>query len=237
MATFKDEQGNTVEAFTAQEVEAKLAEAKVGFEKESEQAITRLKEEHDKKVQESQGAVDSLKQEMEDLQSKLENINEKPEEHGGAQSENFKTLKSGFEKALKEKEEKINSLVDGLDKLSRARVNDQKDTLIKELSKNDAELKKKIDFHYSDTLKSMPENTIDEINARITAAYKLSYDGDRGPSALDIALGGGAGKSTFVAQGGQVEFSDGEKQIGNKLGITEEDRQKYGPRLTTKGGN
>jgi predicted small metal-binding protein len=95
----------------------------------------------------------------------------------------------------------------------------------------DEELAKKVKHHLSSTLSAMPEDTQEQIKAKVTAAYKLSSDAPLRVDPLSFALGG-TNRGVDVKSGAAAKpFTETEKVIGNKLGISDEDYKKYGNKV------
>lgn len=206
----KNEDGTEVEVFTPQEVDEKLkakeAELNSGWET---------------KINETKTALETAMADKKRIEEQMK---------GGGQGENFKTLKE----ALDKKDTEINELRTNMQKSEENRINEFRDTLIKKIVGTDKELEKKILFNFNETLKGVTAKNQEEISAKLQAAVKLSMD-NVSPSILQNAMNG-AGGPGFIpnSSNGPVEFSQTEKALGAKLGISEEDYKKYGPRLKTK---
>lgn len=205
----KLEDGTEVDALTPAEVQAKLNE------KEAE--VNKVWVDKNTEVQTQ---LTKLQTEKKDLEAKIA-------AGGGPQAENFKTLKEAMDK----KDADIVALNKKIDDDKVARVNEYRDTVVKKMSGTDKELEKKILLHFNETLRGMPAATQEEITKKLESALKLSVD-NMSPSVLAAAMGGG-GPGLPQNQGGAVEFSATEKALGAKLGISEEDYKKYGPKLKT----
>lgn len=196
-----------VEVFTQAEIDAKLGEKDKEWES---------------KMAEKDTSIQTIAKEKADLEAKL----------GGTKEDhpNFKALKE----ALKEKDTQMKALQDEVSNDKKMRLEEAMNTKIKNFSKGDDEVEKKIKLHLSSTLKGMPESTEDERMAKLTAAVKLSSDSE--PNILDgVMYNGMGGGGEYKSSGeGSVEFTSREKALGAKFGLTEEDYKKYGPRITKR---
>lgn len=208
----KNEDGSESEVFSAEEVASKLKEKETEVNNGWETKFNETKTALDK-------AVDDKKK-----------IEDEINKGGGSQGENFKKLKEAMDK----KDGEITELRTSIQKSEETRLNDFRDGLLKKVVGNDKELEKKILHHFNETLKSVPAKTQEEISKKFESAMKLSVDSTN-VSVLQSAINGGGGPGFIPSpNNGPVEFSATEKALGNKLGITEDDYKKYGPRLKTK---
>lgn len=207
-----------IEVVTASEVEAKIAAEKAVIE---EQFKTQTAE---KDAEVTRLAGEKSKLEADLAQAKLDGMKE---DHP-----NFKVLKE----ALNKKDEDIKAIKNELDSDKAQRVKEEMDSSIKILSKGDAELEKKIQFHLDKTLTGLKEGTKEERKVKLEAAYKLAADHSTdGPGMFDNGAGGGGhGGGGGGGEGSGVEFSAKERGLGGKLGITPEDYKKYGPRVSKR---
>lgn len=210
--------GKEIEVMTPEEVEAKLNEAKNTFEEEKKQINADWQAKIDTKETDLTKAVADKKAIEEEIAK------------GGQQAANFKILKD----ALDKKDADIAGLKKSIDDSNAARVNDFKTSLVGRISKGDKELEKKVLFHFDETLKSMKAESQDEITKKMESAYKLSVD-SKGPSIFDQVIPGSTGRGYDVFNNtSTTSFTPQEKSLGAKLGITEEDYKKYGPKLKIK---
>lgn len=207
MSKYTDENGNEVEALTQQEV----------LEREE-----KLKNEYETKMS-------SLVKEKEELEGK---INGTKEDHP-----NFKILRE----ALDKKDGEIKGLKIEITDFATKYNEDQKNrkaeivnSMVSTIAKGNKEFEDKIKFHLENTLSGMKGDTQEEINKKFEAAVKLSSD-NQSQSPLDSIMHNGTGAGNYNPNSGSsVEFSSREKALGAKLGISEEDYKKYGPRLSNK---
>lgn len=220
----KNDQGQEIDVLTPEEVEVKLREevgkkldeAKQGWEKESGQ-----------KLVEVQNKLNEMEKEKFDLETKLISLEGAGE---GRDHPNFKLLKE----ALDKKDQAIKELGESVNNLKTQRESDFLSVEIKKIVGGDEELAKTLKHHYNETLKSMPNSTREEINARLIGAKKLAGVIDA-INPMDMVGHGGGHFNRGGSGGGQVvELSTKEKELGKKLGITDEDIKKYGPKLKVK---
>jgi len=215
MATYKNENGDEVEALSPEEVEAKLAEKKAEYETKMAQKDSEV------------AAINAAKVELEEKLSKAD-----------PQSANFKALKA----ALDAKDAKINELSESVKKDKEERVGNFTSNLIKSLAKGNEDLEKKIKLNYETTLAGVKGESEEDIKKKVESAVKLSIDITT-PNPMDIAMQGAGGRGMRQAGGGVatggVEFTAREIALGTKLGISEEDYKKYSTRVskTTAGTN
>jgi hypothetical protein len=194
---------------TEEEIEA-FTEAEVS------EKVKAKEEEFSKVMNEKDETLKTLTKEKDDLAAKV----------GGTKEDNpnFKILKE----ALDKKDKEIEDIKISLEKDKEER---RVSGLITKFTKGNEELEKKIRFHLENTVVGMKSDTPEDLAKKVDAAIKLSQDyGSQGM--FDGGIGGG-GKGGDIKGGdnGGVEFTPKEISLGNKLGITDEDRKKYGPRL------
>lgn len=188
-----------IEAFTEAEVDAKVKEKEVEF---------------NKVIGEKDTTLATLTKEKEDLLAKAGDIKQ--------DNPNFKVLKD----ALDKKDQEISDIKSSLEKDKEDR---KVSTIITKFTRGNEELEKKIRFHLENTVSGMKSDTDEALSKKIDAAVKLSQDyGSQGM--FDGGIGGG-GSSNITNNDSKVEFTPREKSLGAKLGITEEDYKKYGPKL------
>jgi len=201
----KDEEGNEVEVevFSSDEVNNKIAEKE---------------EEFKKTLAEKDSTLTILEQEKKELEDKVGQT--KPDHP------NFASLKE----ALKTKDAEFNKLKEEVINEKKIRQQEMMENKIKNISKGNNEVEKKIKLHLTSTLSGMPETNEVEREAKLNAALKLSVDyGGGDPNILDSIMNGagapGIGNDK-CSSGNSVEFSAREKALGAKFGITEEDYKK-----------
>lgn len=207
----KKEDGTEFEAFTEEEVNARIDDA-------TQKAKTELETEYQGKIQEQTTAMEDLKKEREELEEKMN-------QGSDDKDKNFKVLKD----ALNKKDDEIKNLTQKIDETGSARINDLRERLIEKYAGSDEELKKKIVHNFDNTLAGVDAKSEKEIENKIKNAVKLSVDFG-GPNPLDNAMSGGepGGVGRKNAGGVSAKITPEVKDLGGKLGITDEDYQKYG---------
>jgi len=202
-----DAQGNEIPgSMTAEEVQAKIAEATSAVKQEEEQARQELQA----KVEEAQAALEETNKRLEGLDDKDKNFSEL-RKLAESQGKELKSLREGLDS-------KITSNV------TQIVLNKAKEEVISKLSDGDKDLEAKIKLQYDRLIKT-EENIDDTIIAKVAAeAYKLSVDTVQ-PSVLNrVASGkplGGVAKGDSTLDPQVVE-------AGKAFGLSEDDIKKYG---------
>lgn len=207
-----DKDGKEVEVFSVEEVDKKLSEAA----QEAENKRKELETNYEIKIKDVSDKINSLEDEKSALEAKISG-------GGGEDHPNFRVLKD----ALDKKEAEIEGLTKSINLVNKQRVDDYLATEIIKAAGDDDEVAKKIRHHFNETLKSMPNESKEEILARIEAAKVLSGINNK-PSPLDNI--GGSGFFPASNAGATAELSEKEKALGRKMGLTEEDYKKYAPK-------
>lgn len=201
-----------IEAFTEAEVSEKVKEK----EEELSKVMNEKDEEFSKVMNEKDETLKTLTKEKDDLAAKV----------GGTKEDNpnFKILKE----ALDKKDKEIEDIKISLEKDKEER---KISGLITKFTRGNEELEEKIRFHLENSVAGMKSDTPENLTKKIDAAIKLSQDfGSEG--IFDGGVGGGGKGGDIKGEGnGGVEFTAKEKALGAKLGISEEDYKKYGPKL------
>lgn len=206
----------TNEAGEEIEVEVLSAEEKLALEQSHQTVVT-----------EKDTAINTLandKKILEDKIAKLE-LDGIKEDHP-----NFKVLKE----ALGKKDEEIKNIRTEIDADKKKLKQEAMDSKVKLATKGNPEFESKVKLHLEKTLASMPEDTEEQRQAKLEAAVKLSADSNEAPGMFDMGTGGGGFGGGGEYNQNTVEFTAREKSLGKKLGITDADYKKYGPRLTVK---
>lgn len=190
-----------IEAFTPEEVTAKVKEKEDEFAKVIEVKDTTLA---------------TLTKEKEDLLAKAGDLKQ--------DNPNFKVLKD----ALDKKDQEITDIKTSLEKDKEER---KVSTLITKFTRGNEELEKKIRFHLENTVAGMKSDTEEGLAKKIDAAVKLSQDYSAQGIFDGGISGGGAHGGNGGGGDSKVEFTSREKSLGAKMGITEEDYKKYGDKL------
>ena len=222
--------GKEVELFTKEEMDAKEkevkeAETKIGQEasvKAGEEAVEKYKSENPDKTTE-------LTKAQEDLVEANKKLEEAEGGTGGGEgdSEQVKRLRKDREEAQAKHTEEIQKVQEQLKVITDTVVGNVKEDLLVKFSGGDEEVRKKIELKYDSFV---GDAVTKEITTRMMEAVTLVTGAAPAPGILDAAMGAGARGET--AEGGEVKkhvVTENEKAIGKVLGISEEDRVKYGP--------
>lgn len=207
MATFRDADGNEVEAFTPEELEAKTAEAVEAVKAETQAAISDAQT----KVQALESEVTKLR-ESKDNAGALREKTEALEKAKGDLETKIQAATSAAEDAKKQVQQMAND-----------RLTEVKDTAIATLAGGDEELKKKIAFNFEKRTAG-PVGTKAEIEARVRDAYILAT----GKPASGVLFGAAVSSAGGGSAGGGVEFTPEQQDLAQKLGIKPESLKKYG---------
>ncbi len=219
----KNDKGEDVEVFTADEVSAKTKEIEDKKNEEINGVTKKITEEYESKMNPLNDALKKMQDEKTELENKINKGGQ-----GGGQVDNFKVLKD----ALDKKTEEINSMKGTMDEIKNGQANDKKNAIIDKFAKNDTEMKKKINLFLEKELKSMPESTDEERILKVQTALKLASD-NRSPDIINAAIGGAGGPGIDNGGGNNTpEFTAAEKNLGSKMGISEEDYKKYGSKIS-----
>lgn len=209
---YKKEDGTEIEVFSQEELDAKLKEE-----------ADKLNAEFAGKIKEKEDAAIKLAQDKVDLENKMKDI--KPDHP------NFAALKE----ALSAKDKDIGDLRTLIEGDKKERETAEMNGFIDAVASKDEELKKKIKYHLENTVVGMKSGTVEERKSKVEAAIKLSVDANE-PGLLDSIIAGG-GNRGFVPKnndGRVANFTEREKQLGAKLGISADDYKKYASRVTKK---
>lgn len=211
----KNEDGTETEVMTQEEVDAKLATEKATIEASHQTAMS-----------EKDAAITAAATEKANLQKKIDDM---VASGMNADNPSFKVLKE----AMTKKDEELGNLKKEIDTDRATRKQEAMDAEIKIAARGNEEFAKKIKLNLEKTLAALPDGTVEERKIKLDAAIKLSTDAST-QGMFDQGTGGGGPGNKYGEESGSgatVEFTQREKLLGNKLGITDEDRKKYGPKL------
>ena len=201
--TIKNEAGEDVEVFTAEEIEQHKTDAVEAFKAENPDKTGELAE---------------LQEKMREAEEKLAKVGDK--------DYNFKAL----EKAKNDAESKLSEFTKSVDekmtslerRVLEGVMQDHKNDTLKALSGGDAELEKKIEFHY----KRLGDvaGTKNEITQKLKDAWVLATKKEDEGIGANIYGSGNVGRVNINSQ--TPKFSAEEKELGAKLGLTDKDFEK-----------
>ena len=196
----KLESGEEIDTFTQEELEAKQAEA-----------LESYKSENPDKTEE----LTALQEELRVANDKLGKVDDK--------NVNFVALR----KAKEDAEKKVDEILKGVDgKIEQVKkevlegvMQDHKQDTLKSLSGGDAELEKKIEFHY----KRLGDvaSTKQEISKKLNDAWVLATAKESDGMTANIYGSGNVGRVNI--NNTSPKFSAEEKELGSKFGLTDKD--------------
>lgn len=203
----KDSEGKDINVLSQEEFNEKLAEENKKFADSFSEQIKK----------ENEAVIKGLREEF--------------EKKNKSQNNNDGNDNQDIEARIKEIEENANKKIEDVtkqvDSFKQSTIDNSRDALIAKLSGGDTDLIKKTKAYY-DMFKGVPANQ-DEIISRVQDAFRLAKP-DVKPNVIDsIRNGVGDGAST-IDHARPTTLTDNAVAIGNALGITEEDRKKYGPK-------
>jgi len=234
MSTFiKNPDGSQTEVFTAEEVEAKAKEAADAATRTATDAATKAAEEAaEKRIEEFKKSNPDQTEELDKLKDQLAEANAKLEAAGGKEDEEdgesgqVKRLREERDEARRALDEKMGDFEKGLESVKSARTGDIKTELLNKFAGDDKELREKIEVHFDSFVGDAI--TREEIQQRMENAVLLATGKPASPGVLDnIASSSSKGEDTGTQK--THEPTENEKAIGTVLGVSEEDRKKYGP--------
>lgn len=215
----KNDDGTESEVFTPEEVDAKIKAVEETKQKEIQEVTQKVTAEFEGKMKPLEEKFSKMEAEKKDLEAKIAGE--------GQQGANFKVLKE----ALDKKTEELDAVKKDLTTFKESQFSTQRNAFIDKFAGKDPELKKKIEFHYKESLSAMSESTPVDMAKKVEAAFKLASD-NFSPDLMDTIIGGGnRGEGGGSDNKGSVEFTQRERALGSKMGITEADYKKYGPKI------
>ena len=222
-AEFVDKDGNTVEAFTPEEMEEKLNATKEEIRQEMQEEINLTEREMNQKeieLRQAQEDLETEKQKDKNLAGQRRVIGEKEKEIETMKAD-IGQIKKDFETKLFERDQKDKQkMIDGM---------------VSELAGSDQNLKDKIKFYY-DTFRPIDEKNKDgkektqeeignEIKERIKNAYTLA-SGGKSASPLSPAVISSAGATPVINPMGD-KIKPEQQELAHKLGIGEGELKKH----------
>jgi type VI protein secretion system component VasK len=222
MAELFDKDGNLVEAYTPDEVNAKLDDIRKEAAEDAKTELQDTMAEKDEQLADLQGKLAAAEADLAGEQNKDKNL-------GGQRK-----IIEGKEKVIEELTKKIADLETNtnskLDEIGRKEHEKMIITMIDDLTDGDQELSAKVKFHF-DNFKSIdekdkkPEEIQKIIQERIKNAYTLATGGKTTPLSGPIISSAGGGKPTINESGEKInpEVQD----LAHKLGVTDQDLKKH----------
>jgi len=217
MAEFFDEQGNKVEAYTPEEIEAKLEEERLAAIEEAnaarEEEINNLVQQ----LEEKEAALQQLQEALAKEQNKEKNL--------GAQRKIIENKENEIESLKKELEALKQESQTKFTELEQKTKENTVNAYLDKISNGDKDLKAKIKFFY-DNFKGEPQNE-QEIAERVKNAYILATGGQS-----SIRIAGDVISSASGTPQPKLEIPEGKINpdlipLAHQMGITDQDLKKY----------
>lgn len=139
----------------------------------------------------------------------------------------IKTLEGNIEKLTKERDEDRTNHANEIRNVRTGLLSGAVDTMRGGLASGDAELDKKIKFHYDRLAGDVTNET--EAAAKLQDAFLLAT-GKQAPNPLSVARGSGGGQPPVQQQQVTQQVTD----LGRKFGISDDDIKKFGPKAAEK---
>ena len=191
-----DEAGNQVEAFSQEELDAKLAETKTALETES---ATKLAD---------------LQKQLQDATTQIETLS------GTDKAKNMAKLREGRETIEKQIEDLKDKMAAGLGELAKKQDDVALDQRLNLLSDGDPEIMKKIKFEYQRITR--PDDTQEEKDKKLSDAYRLAVGSTPSQSVMSRVLGSG-GAPNSSPQRGVGSWPQPLVELGKRLGLSDKD--------------
>lgn len=210
-----DEQGQSVEAFTSEEVEQKLNEAR-------EMAIEETNKLRQEEVDDLSLQIEAKDREREQARQELE-VEKSKEKNLAGQGriiQNKEKKIDELEANIKKMKEEVDQRINGVEAKSREKM---VNSMINELSGNDKDMTNKIKFYF-DSFKGDPADD-NEIQQRIQNAYVLAT-GAKPTSPLSGAVMSSAGGMPVINPIGE-KLSDDAKDLAHKMGLTDQELKRH----------
>ena len=211
----KNDKGEDIEVFTNED----LAQ-RVQTETEAARA---------KAVEEYKAANPDKSKELEDLQKKIADAEadlKAATESGGGRPEQVERLRKDRDEARKAAAEAAAEVDKKLSEYKNETVRETREEALDRFSKGDVSLRKKLEVEFDNYKPGL--NSKKEIEERMSVAYRLVTNNMPAPSIMNNmgdASARGVGGNFGVPPGDG--FTDNEKQLGSKFGITDDERANY----------
>ena len=196
----KNEEGEDTEVFTADEIEEQKQVAIEEFKANNPDRTVELAEYQEK---------------LREAEERLAKV--------GNEDKNFAALRKGKEDAEKRLSEFTKSIDDKINTVKRevleGVMQDHKNDTLKQLSGNDPELEKKIEFHYKRLGDIVATKA--EISKKLTDAYVLATQKEDDGVNMSVFSSGGVGRVKI--NNTSPKFSAEEKELASKFGLTDKD--------------
>lgn len=224
MPTFiQNSDGSQSEVFTTEELEAKVQEVSESANKAAEEAAR-------KAIEEFKSGLPNYDEKISELENALKEAKEKGSDSSNPNhKQQIERLRKERDEALAQKDDAVKKIQEEWGTIKNSMTSEVKTELIDKLSNGNNELKEKIEFFY-DNFKG-DATTKQEIEQRVIYSYQLANDGAKQPNIMDNITSQSNQKGDFDHQSNskqQHKPTENEVAIGNALGISDADREKYG---------
>lgn len=209
MAKYFDENGNEVEAFSKDELEAKKKEHLEAYLKDNPGDAEKAKQ--------LQADLDAANKKLKDLEGA-----------GGSEGQK-KRLIEERDAANKKLEEFQGTVTKQISELKDSFFGSAKKKILDKLAGTDAQLRAKIELEY-DGFKGEPKNDV-EIQERLTRAFTLATGAAPKPGFMD-GMAGGGNRGTDVKPGVAAQETDNAKAMRKVFGISDADATKHAPKTS-----
>ena len=216
----KNEKGEEIEVFTAEETAERIKDAET---KAAEAAVNQYKEQNPDKADE----VDKLKNDLADAQKRLD------EAEKGDNKGQVERLRKERDEALSKVDTVVKDITKKIDDLTNAQIKETEEEFLNRLSGGNVEMKKKIKLEFDNYKPN--EKSKDAIKQRMLVAAQIVTGAKPKPDMMDNISGGGERGNGNGGGSSKVELTQNQKAIGNVLGITDKDRENY-EKLKANGG-
>lgn len=214
----KNEKGEEVEVYTKEELEAAERKGKEDITKELEgKHATVIKEKEDK--------LKTLTTDLESAKEALETAGQGTKDWAEARK-TIKTLEGKIEEVSKARDEDNKKFGEDLRNVRTATFKSTVDGWFDSLSGGDAEVKKKLEFHYG----RLGKDVVDEKGAmEVMKDAHLLATGKQAPNMFNVARGF-SGEAPKPREQASAEVAE----LGKKFGISDADITKYSAKVAEK---
>ncbi len=204
-----DDKGEEQEVYSAEELEA-------ARQKTIDEFQGKVDEEQTEKLTEMEGTLDKAKTDLAEAEKKLEGADDKDKN-----IEQMREAKESLETKVKEQQEQIEGFVDDNKKKAL-------DAAINQLVDNDEESAKKVRYEYEKTLAGVDPKTPEEESQKLQKAFILAKEQAETPgTGSPTTSGGGTPFGVNAKKPTAGKLSEDAKVVGEKLGVSSEDIEKY----------
>ncbi len=217
MAEFFDENGNKVEAYTMEEIEAKI-------EEEREAAIEEANINRQEEIDNLNLTLEQKEEELRIAQEELRKERDKEKNLGGqrkvieSKEEEIKNLKKDIEEL---KMTSISKIADIEKKFNEEKIN----SVIDKITEGNKELKDKVKFYY-ENFKGEPKDD-NELMERVRNAYIIATGGQQKFNLTGEIISSAGEPPIGNLSGSKEKLSPEALRLAKEMGITDQDLKKY----------